>query len=54
MKKFVIELSNEEARKYFLQASKFCTIDLPKYFDFQSLLNNLERKIEKRKLFDMI
>lgn len=53
MKKYVTELSNEEARKFFLQASKFCTIDLPKYFDFQSLLNNLEQKIGKRKLYDI-
>ena len=39
MKKYVTELSNEEARKFFLQASKFCTIDLPKYFEEDSLGN---------------
>lgn len=53
MKRNVIELSNEEARNFFLQASKFCTIDLPKYFDFQSLLSNLEHKIGKKKLCDI-
>ena len=35
MNKTILDLTNEEARKYFLQASRFCTIDLPKYFDFQ-------------------
>lgn len=50
MVKYVTELSSEEARKYFLQASKFCTIDLPKYFDFQYLLTNLENNIGEQKL----
>lgn len=53
MVKYVTELSSEEACKYFLQASKFCTIDLPKYFDFQYLLTNLENKIDKKKLYDI-
>lgn len=53
MKKYITELSNDEARNFFLQASKFCTIDLPKYFDFQPLLNNLEHKIGKQRLTDI-
>lgn len=53
MKKYITELSNEEARNFFLRASKFCTIDLPKYFDFQPLLNELEHKIGKLKLQDI-
>lgn len=47
----VLDLTNDEARKYFLRANNYCTIDLPKYFDFQPLLNNLEGKIGLQKLY---
>lgn len=53
IKKTILEMSNEDARRFFLQSSKYCTIDLPKYFDFQTLLCNLEHKIGKKKLIDI-
>lgn len=53
MNKTILELTNEEARNYFLQASKFCTIDLPKYFDFQPLLNRLESLIGQNHIIDI-
>ena len=53
MRKTVLELSNEEARRYFLQASRFCTIPLPKYFDFQPLLNALDRAIGHQGVWDI-
>ncbi len=53
MSKTILDLTNEEARNYFLQASKFCTIDLPKYFDFQPLLDKLESQIGHKTLFDI-
>lgn len=53
MNQTILELTNEEARNYFLQASKFCTIDLPKYFDFQPLLDALENKIGNQKIIDI-
>lgn len=53
MNKTILDLTNEEARKYFLQSSRFCTIDLPKYFDFQPLLDKLESHIGQKILFDI-
>ena len=50
MTKTVLELSNDEARAYFMRASRFCTIDLPKYFDFQPLLDALSKDIDKKPL----
>ena len=53
MKKTILELTNVEARNFFLKASRFCTIDLPQYFDFQPLLNGLEKKIGNNKLYEI-
>ncbi len=41
----ITELSAEDARKFFLNAKCYSTIDLPKYFDFQPLLDKLATKI---------
>lgn len=51
--KNILELSNEDARNFFLHSSKFCTIDLPKYFDFQPLLDNLVKEIGNHKLCEV-
>lgn len=51
--KTVLQLSNDEARKYFLRASRYCTIPLPGYFDFQPLLDALSREIGTQKLMDI-
>ena len=53
-KETILSLTNEEARTYFLQASKFCTIQLPKYFDFQPLLTTLEKQIGRKCLFEIL
>ena len=39
--KTILELSNTEAEQFFTQAENYCNIDLPKYFNFQPLLNAL-------------
>lgn len=39
--KTILELTHTEAEKYFLRQESFCNIDLPKYFDFQPLLDAL-------------
>lgn len=41
----ILSLSAEGARKFFLRQEAFCEIDLPVYFDFQTLLNTLNDKI---------
>lgn len=53
MQKTILELNAEEVRQYFLKSSRFCTIELPKYFDFQKLLDNLEKIINKQTVFDI-
>ena len=54
MKRTILDSSCEDARNYFLHASRFCTIDLPKYFDFQPLITALEKSMGKCKLMDII
>ena len=39
--KTILEISNTEAEQFFVQAENYCNIDLPKYFNFQPLLNAL-------------
>ncbi len=51
--KTILELSNKEARDFFLQSSKFCTLDLPKYFDFQPLLSELGNVLKGKKVYDI-
>lgn len=41
--KKIIELSHTEARQYFLKQESYCNIDLPKYFNFQPLLDALSQ-----------
>lgn len=40
----ILDLSAEDARNYFMKAECYCNIDLPEYFDFQPLLNELQKK----------
>ncbi len=39
--KRITELTHLEAKEYFLKQESYCNIDLPKYFDFQPLLDAL-------------
>jgi len=41
--KSILELSHTEAREYFLKQESYCSVDLPKYFDFQPLLNAISQ-----------
>ena len=57
--KTIIDLTYSEARQFFLKQESYCSIDLPKYFDFQPLLDALSKKgdiesiaLEKAKKFD--
>ncbi len=49
----ITELSAEDARKYFLDAKCYSTIDLPKYFDFQPLLDALSFIMKDKTLEDI-
>jgi len=41
--KRITELTHLEAKEYFLKQESYCNIDLPKYFDFQPLLDSLSQ-----------
>ena len=43
----VFEETAEDARKFLLRASSFCSIGLPKYYDFQKILIALQNEYEK-------
>lgn len=46
----ITKLSADDARKFFLDAECYSTIDFPKYFDFQELLDRLSSEIGTNKL----
>ena len=57
--KTILDLSNTEAQAFFFRKENYCNIDLPPYFDFQPLLNNLSQmgklktlSVDKAKLHD--
>ncbi|HEA28932.1 MAG TPA: hypothetical protein ENH91_02885 [Leeuwenhoekiella sp.] len=41
--KTLLELTHTEARDYFLKKERYSDIDLPKYFNFQPLLDALSQ-----------
>ena len=44
----ILELPYDEARIYFLQAQNYCNIKLPRYYNFQPLLDSLSNsKVSK-------
>lgn len=51
--KTILEISNTEAKAFFLTQKAYCSIDLPAYFDFQPLLNNLSSIIGDKQSKDI-
>lgn len=47
--KNVLALSSKEAIDYFMSAEQYSTFELPEYFDFQSVLNYVRKKIGSKK-----
>ena len=41
----VLEMSATEARAFFLKKESYCTIDLPNYFDFDSVLKVIAKNM---------
>ncbi|MBL4888310.1 MAG: RNA-directed DNA polymerase, partial [Flavobacteriaceae bacterium] len=50
--KLIIELTNKEAKKIFLKQESYCNINLPDYFSFQDLLNNIDKELSGRRISD--
>jgi hypothetical protein len=49
----ILKLNYNEANKFFLKQESYCSIDLPEYFVFQDLLNNLSKKISNKNFTDL-
>ncbi|MDQ6478859.1 RNA-directed DNA polymerase [Dyadobacter sp. LHD-138] len=46
----ILGLSNLDARNFFLKGTSYCSVDLPLYFDFNSLLDTVVAKLGARDL----
>lgn len=46
--KKIIDMSNVEALKFLLKSDSYCTLKLPKYFDFQPILNKIHKENSKK------
>nr|BFD66184.1 hypothetical protein HAGR004_12060 [Bdellovibrio sp. HAGR004] len=43
--KSVLEMTHTEAADFFLKGESYCAVDLPNYFSFESLLQNVKEKM---------
>ena len=43
--KNILTINNIEAKQFFLKNESYCNIDLPEYFTFEELLNDLSNKL---------
>ncbi|MDD4530356.1 MAG: reverse transcriptase, partial [Candidatus Gracilibacteria bacterium] len=50
MGKNILDLGNEEAKKFFLTEERYFTFDLPNYFTFNEILEEISKKLDNRKL----
>ncbi|MDR2705710.1 MAG: RNA-directed DNA polymerase [Planctomycetaceae bacterium] len=54
-RKSILQISNTEALNFFLLGDKYCSIELPSYFDFTSVLDGLNQELAKyQNLSDLI
>ena len=44
--KSILDLSEVKARRYFMESSNYCSLELPKYIDFSKVLAYVEDKVE--------
>lgn len=48
----VLDFSSTHAREFFLKEESYCSFDLPSYFEFQDILDNVYDEIKDKKLSD--
>ena len=46
-RKSLLEMTNKEARKFFIKNKSYCNFDLPKYFDFSPMLSELMKFVNE-------
>lgn len=52
--KSILELSEIEARRYFMESPNYCSLDLPGYIDFSKVLTYVEGIVGKKSLKDIL
>ena len=52
--KTILQLNEKEAKKYFLSADKYCTLDLPEYYSFDGALKAAKNYLGKRSLHQVL
>ncbi|MCX8486746.1 MAG: hypothetical protein ORN53_06165, partial [Crocinitomicaceae bacterium] len=45
-----LDLTNEEAKAFFIKSETYCSIDLPPYFNFESLLSNVDSYLKDKNI----
>ena len=50
--KGILEFSYNDARIFFLKEESYCNFDLPKYFVFHNLLEQISQEIQEKSLSD--
>lgn len=48
----VLDMDNITAEKFFLKGNSYCNLDIPEYFEFDSLLQDIKKKLNGKKLSD--
>ena len=48
--KTVLDLAPQEALKFFMDAENYCNLSLPSYFNFQPILDYVQKKVGKSTL----
>ena len=46
----ILDMSNEDAKNFLLKNKSYFSLDLPPYFDFSMLLENINKKISGKNL----
>lgn len=49
-KKFIVEMTREEARKFFLKPENYFSLNLPPYFNIEGILNQAIEQMENKVL----
>lgn len=50
--KNVLELTEEEAKEFFLKSESYCNFDLPPYFEFNQILADIDTTLKNKNLSD--
>ena len=48
----ILDLTHDEAREYFLKQESYCNFDLPEYFQFEVILQSVNKEIGNKPLSD--